>query len=213
MKDIYLFGAGVGSREILRIIGAINDINPTWNVLGFVDKDSSLHGHYIDGYPVIPYDKLVAQDNVYAACAIFNPKVRKQVVENEIEVLGYKLATIIHPSVFLPNDVSIESGVMIYPGTQISFGVALGKACLIFFNTLLGHDLKCESYVTICPGATINGTIKLNKGAFIGAGVVIHQGISVGEWSNIGIGSIVVQNVKDNNRLISLPRQIVSAES
>ena len=161
---------------------------------------------------VLDYDYIDKNVFVYVA-TIDNEEHAKQVVENEIEVLGYKLATIIHPSVFLPNDVSIESGVMIYPGTQISFGVALGKACLIFFNTLLGHDLKCESYVTICPGATINGTIKLNKGAFIGAGVVIHQGISVGEWSNIGIGSIVVQNVKDNNRLISLPRQIVSAES
>ena len=210
MKQVWLFGAGVGSREILRIIRDINKQEETWEVLGFVDKDQNIIGKEVDDLQVVSYKDMIIGADLYAICAIYDPKIRKKVIEEEIEKNGLKLATIIHPDILLPTDIKLADGVMIYPGTQISFNVKLGKGTLIFFNTLLGHDLKAGDYTTVCPSVTLNGDITLGTGAFIGAGATLHPAISIGNWTTIGIGTTVLQNVGDKKKVISMPRQIIT---
>jgi len=43
-KKIFIFSAGPGGRDVLRIIDDINENLPTWEILGFVDKDPELIG-------------------------------------------------------------------------------------------------------------------------------------------------------------------------
>ena len=210
VKKVLLFGAGVGSREILRIIRDINAQSPKWEVLGFVEADTGLIGTRLDDLPIIGFNDLKVEDGTYATCAIYDPIIRKKVVEQEIESLGLRLATVIHPSVLLPQDAKLSDGVMIYPGTQVSFNVELGRGTLVFFNTLLGHDLKTGDYCTVCPAATLNGSITLGTGAFVGAAATVHQGVSIGEWTTIGIGTTVLKNVAENKNVMSMPRQIVT---
>ena len=203
IKKILLFGAGVASREVLRMIDEINLESLTWEVIGIVDKDPELIGSELDGLPILSSEDSAIKACTHATCSIYDPVIRKKVVENEIEPLGLKLATIISPQVVIPQDMRLEDGVMIYPGTKISFNVHLGKGALVFFNTLLGHDLESGNYSTVWPSATV-------KGAFIGAGATIHQGTSIGDWSTIGIGSTILQDVGENKNVMTLPRQVVT---
>ncbi|MEC1781329.1 PglD-related sugar-binding protein [Schinkia azotoformans] len=39
MKDLIIVGAGGHGREVLEWILDINEVKPTWNVLGFIDDD------------------------------------------------------------------------------------------------------------------------------------------------------------------------------
>ena len=210
IKKILLFGAGVASREVLRMVDEINLESLTWEVIGIVDKDPELIGSELDGLPILSSEDSAIKACTHATCSIYDPVIRKKVVENEIEPLGLKLATIISPQVVIPQDMRLEDGVMIYPGTKISFNVHLGKGALVFFNTLLGHDLESGNYSTVCPSATVNGSVTLGEGAFIGAGATIHQGTSIGDWSTIGIGSTILQDVGENKNVMTLPRQVVT---
>ena len=37
MKDIAIFGVGGFGREVLALIKNINEVTPTWNIVGFFD--------------------------------------------------------------------------------------------------------------------------------------------------------------------------------
>ena len=43
MKDIVIIGAGGIGREVAWIIEEINEVNSTWNIVGFVDENREMH--------------------------------------------------------------------------------------------------------------------------------------------------------------------------
>ncbi len=56
MKDIIIVGASGFGREILRLIEKINEVSPTWKVLGFLDDNpDALKGVSIIGSIKCPY--------------------------------------------------------------------------------------------------------------------------------------------------------------
>ena len=213
LKKIYIFGAGTTGREVLRIISDINNKKPSWDVLGFVDNNSDLVGEKIDDVKVFHFTELKGIENFYAVCCAYDSKIRKNIIEKEIQYLGLKLTSIIHPDVFIPSDASIDDGVIIYSGTKLSFSVSIGKACLIFFNSLLGHDLNTGPYCTFSPSVCLNGSISMGEGVFLGSGVTVHQGVNIGDWTSVGIGSIIINNLGKNKSVMDMPRQIISDRS
>ena len=206
MEKILIFGASVGGREVFNIIQQLNEDNPTWEVLGFVDSNPALVGKEIEGYPVYGTDHGVSSNGVKAICCVMNPGIRKKVIENEIEPNGFELASIISPEGNRPKDLEVGPGSIIYPGVNISYGVQLGKSAFIFFNVMIGHDLHAGNYVTILPGATINGGVTIGDECLIGSGSTLHPGISVGRNSVVGIGTTLFEGIGEKKSAMALPR-------
>lgn len=72
MKDLYIIGAGGFGREVAWLVERINQINPTWNLKGFIDDNESRWGSKEGNYPVYGGGEyLKAQGVVYVVCAIF----------------------------------------------------------------------------------------------------------------------------------------------
>lgn len=53
MKDLYIIETGGFGREVAWLVKRINAIEPTWNLLGFLDDNEAKYGSYEDGYPVL----------------------------------------------------------------------------------------------------------------------------------------------------------------
>ena len=53
MKDLYIIGAGGFGREVAWLVERINCVNPTWNLVGFIDDQEELWGTYEDGIEVL----------------------------------------------------------------------------------------------------------------------------------------------------------------
>ena len=53
MKDLIIFGASGFGREVAWLIERINRVNPTWNLLGFMDDNEEIQGTEINGYKVL----------------------------------------------------------------------------------------------------------------------------------------------------------------
>ena len=78
MKNLMIVGAGGVGREVSLIVRQINDLEPTWNMIGFIDDNIDNWGKVINGYSVIGgVDSLdfFAEDN-YVVIAIANYKVK-----------------------------------------------------------------------------------------------------------------------------------------
>lgn len=114
----------------------------------------------------------------------------------------------INCQVFIENDVIIGNNVTIKPGVQIWDGITIEDNVFIGPNVTFTNDLKPRSKQY--PDVFLKTIIK--KGASIGANATILPGVTIGENSMIGAGSVVLRDVPDHQIWVGNPaRQIVSS--
>lgn len=102
----------------------------------------------------------------------------------------------INANVFIENDVKIGNNVTVKSGVQIWDGVILEDDVFIGPNVTFTNDFipRSKQY----PNSFLKTVIK--KGASIGANSTILGGITVGEYSMVGAGSVVTHDI-DKNQL------------
>ncbi len=118
---------------------------------------------------------------------------------------------------FLARSVSQVSrfftGIEIHPGAKIGrrlfidhgMGVVIGETCEI------GND------VTIFQGVTLGGTGKekgkrhptVKDNALIATGAKVLGSITIGEYSKIGAGSVVLKDVPEHSTVVGIPGRVV----
>lgn len=210
MKKILIFGAGRGSRDTLQLIRQINDKLRSWDVLGFIDPEEQLKGKIIDGCPVLGSEfKSSSGEKIYGITGVQIPRIRKKIIEFEIESKGFEPGILVHPSVTIPDDLNIKYGCIIYPGVIIASNVSVGKGVIVNYHTLLGIDLTVGDYSFIGPSVTITASCSVGRECIIGAGSVFMPGVSVGNSSIVGLGTKLFSSVGDAKSVTDLPRKIL----
>ena len=83
------------------------------------------------------------------------------------------------------------------------------KVTISMRTTILTHEDLGQSPLkkTIFP--TQHSPVVIKKGAYIGAGTIILQGVSIGKLSVVGAGAVVTKNVPDFSLAIGVPAKIV----
>lgn len=118
---------------------------------------------------------------------------------------------------FIPRCISNFSrfltGIEIHPKATIGrrFFIDHGMAVVIGETTIIGDD------VLIYQGVTLGGTGKehgkrhptVENNVTIGAGAKVLGNITIGESSQIGASSVVVENVPANSTVVGIPGRIV----
>jgi acetyltransferase-like isoleucine patch superfamily enzyme len=61
----------------------------------------------------------------------------------------------------------------------------------------------------LAPGVRIAGDVTLGDGVFAGIGAVVIPGISIGSWSVIGAGAVVIRNAAEGVKLVGVPAKAV----
>ena len=99
MKDLIIFGASGFGREVAWLVERINNVAPTWNLLGFMDDDDSIQGSLINGYKVLGKTKDVSSyPDAYFVCAVGASRTREKIVNNLKSVNpDIKFGTVIDP--------------------------------------------------------------------------------------------------------------------
>lgn len=109
----------------------------------------------------------------------------------------------IENEVYIGNNVTIKSGVYLWDGIIIYDNVFIGP------NVSFTNDKYPKS--KIYPEKFQKIIIK--NGASIGAGSIILGGITIGENSLIGAGSLVTKDVPDNVIVYGSPAKIIKENS
>lgn len=192
MKDIVIIGAGGIGREVAWIIEEINEVNPTWNVIGFVDENSEMHNKVLNGYKVLgnleALDKLEIKP--YVVVAIANCSVKKDIVtrlENK-----FNFATIVYPSVRVSKYIEVGRGSIIYPGVILTVNTKIGEHVIISGNCGIGHDTVIGDYSSVLWGSSFSGYDIVGNECFIGVGCSISQGIRIVKGSRVDTGGIII---------------------
>ena len=205
MVDLIIAGAGGFGKEVAWIVERINHLNPTWRILGFTDKDTSLNT--FGGYPVLGPDDVIADyGEVCVACAIGSPTGRQKVSE-AIRAINPRVQfpVLVDPSAVAAESASLSEGVIVAANAVISADVSIGRLSFVNFGAIIGHDAVLEDYVSVFPQSSILGAVRLCSLAQVGAGSQLLQGITIGKNTTVAMGSVVMKDAPENCLLMGNP--------
>lgn len=212
MKNIVIVGAGGVGRETSLIIQQINELELTWNLIGFVDDDVNSWGNFVNGYPVIggmdSLEKLSL--DTYVVVAIANYKVKKRIV-NKINN-RFKFATIVHPRVWIHDYITLGEGTIIYEGAILTTNIKVGNHVIISPKCGIGHDSIIKDYVSLLWNVNVSGNDIIEEGVMMGSASTVIQGKRIGKGSTVGAGAVVIDNIDSYSTVVGVPAKIIKVD-
>ena len=208
MKKILIVGAGGFGRELLQWIKDINAEKPTWEIGGFLDDNlQALDGVEID-YPVVgTISDWQPKDDEVFALAMGKPQLKRMVVE-KLKSRGAHFAAGIHPTALVSPFAHYGEGLVMFPYSKLSCNSTVGDFVSIL-TTPIGHDNEIGDYTMISGGCNIVRNVKIGKDVFVAAGVCIAQDVVVKDGAYIGLGSVVLKDVKAGTKVFGNPARII----
>ena len=208
MKKILIVGAGGFGRELLQWIKDINAEKPTWEIGGFLDDNlQALDGVEID-YPVVgTISDWQPKDDEVFALAMGKPQLKRMVVE-KLKSRGAHFAAVIHPTALVSPFAHYGEGLVMFPYSKLSCNSTVGDFVSIL-TTPIGHDNEIGDYTMIIGGCNIVRNVKIGKDVFVAAGVCIAQDVVVKDGAYIGLGSVVLKDVKAGTKVFGNPARII----
>ena len=105
------------------------------------------------------------------------------------------------------NNVSINRGCVINAAGTITIAsnVLIGPGVVIYSQNHMHNE--CD--VNIDEQGYITAPVVINKNVWIGARAIVLPGVTVGDNSIIGAGSIITQNIPDNSIYAGNPAKLI----
>ena len=133
------------------------------------------------------------------------------VYHKKFSVLGWKMATVFHPSAIISPRAKVLAGTVVMAGVVINIGTLVDEACIINTRASIDHDCKLGQGVHISPGAVLAGTVDVDVRAWIGVGSVVKDGLQIGEDSILGAGSTAIGDITAGTVAVGSPAKSITA--
>lgn len=207
MKDLLIIGASGFGREVAWLVERINEVTPTWNLLGFIDDNEEIRGQKINGYEVVGTHKCVVDyPNAHYVCAVGSSKIRKKIISNVKSLIpDIKFATLIDPSVKVSKLVNIGEGTIICAGSILTVNIEIGQHVIINLDCTVGHDAILNDFVTLYPSVNVSGATNIGECVELGTGMQIIQGKTIGAHTIVGAGAVVVKDLPEKCTAVGSP--------
>lgn len=194
-KKLVIIGAS-GHGKVIADIAKKNG----YHEIVFLDDDENIHE--CGGYPVIGRSHEVETINADIIVGIGNASIRKKIQQS---IPARKMATLIHPSAVVVEDVIIGVGTVIMAGAVINSGARIGTGCIVNTCASVDHDCNVGDYVHVAVGSHLCGTVSVGDGTWIGAGAIVSNNISICSECMIGAGAVVIKDTKESGVYIGVP--------
>lgn len=211
-QNIIILGASGHAKVIIDIIEKEN----VYNILGVIDVSMNV-GDVFFGYPVLGHDDDLPDLMVRnKGCKLFiaiGDNWRRAEVYRRItaSIPDADFASVLHPSAQIGRDVAIGKGVAVMAGAVINSGTSIGDFVIINTRSGIDHDNKIQSFSSFAPGAISGGNVSVGEYSAIAIGAVILHGISIGCHTIIGASSLVTGHVEDYRVAWGTPAKVVRA--
>lgn len=211
MEELAIYGFGGLGREIASIIERINEIVPTWKIVGFFDDGITVdtanrYGKVMGGMNEL--NNWPKRLNVVMAIA--DPHILQKLV-GKITNANICFPNIIAPTVlfFDRNTIHLGKGNVICHSCRISCDVSLGDFNLLNGGVSLGHDVKLEDFNVMQPEVRISGQTSIGNANFFGVRSLTLQGLKIGNHTRIGSCSVIMRNTQDGMTYFGNPAKIL----
>lgn len=199
-NKLLIIGASGHGKVLADIAKKMN----IWDNIAFLDDDTSkkevldleVIGTITEAYKYIYSCSFIV--------GIGNNEIRKHIQE-EINSKNGGIATLIHPSACIGEEVKIGKGTAIMANTVINSGTKIGNGCIINTAATVDHDNIISDFVHISPGAHLAGGVKIGATSWLGLGSTVNNNISIISNTLIGAGGVVVKDIKESGTYAGVP--------
>ena len=214
MKKIIIIGGRGNGTVIASLIEDINKVEPTYEIIGFLN-DNFKTNEKINGYSVLgKINKITCYkylDCLFVYALISTNKAEERIkMFEELEIPFENMVTLIHPSAVISDQATLGVGVIIMPNVTVSPNATVKEFTQIYANSVIGHDTEIEPFVFIANSSSIGSFIKIGEGAHIGSNATIRERVNIGKYSVIGMGSVVLNDIKSYTVNIGVPSKELS---
>lgn len=138
--------------------------------------------------------------------AIGNPQVRRRMQEMLLAA-GKQVATLIHPSAAIGEDVAIGIGTLVAAGAVVNPGAVIGNGCIINTCASVDHDCVLADFVHVAVGAHVAGTVSIGTETWVGAGATVSNNLQICGGCMIGAGAVVVKSITESGTYVGVPAE------
>ena len=202
-SGVWVIGGG-GHAKV--VIDALQSADRT--VAGVLDSDPKLNGRSIMGVTITaPFDpySLAELGIERAVIAIGNNKVRKVLAE---QIPGVAWETVVHPHAYVAPSVRLFPGAVVVAGVVIQAESVIGSHAIINTGASVGHDCVVGDYAHVAPGARMAGAAQLGEGAWLGISSCVIEKRSIGAWTMIGAGAVVLEDIPCGVMAAGVPAKV-----
>jgi sugar O-acyltransferase (sialic acid O-acetyltransferase NeuD family) len=205
MKNLIILGARGFGREVYDLAKYSLGYGTEFVVKGFLDDNKEALNGFV-GYPEIldSVENYIIQENDTFICALGAVKWADY-YSKIITSKGGNFINLIHKKAVLRQNVKLGVGIIIAHGSLISADVTIGNFSQIMSYCILGHDVVVGKYCRIGDYAFLGGFTQIEDNVFVAVRSTLVDRIVVGSNSVIGVGSVVIKNVKENTSVFGVP--------
>jgi sugar O-acyltransferase (sialic acid O-acetyltransferase NeuD family) len=205
MRSVIVVGAGGHGKVVVSALQAQG-----CEIRAIFDDDSAKWGQTLLGLPISgPIDRLGDSDPFPVIIALGSPTLRMQLAER----FTREWATVIHPTAFVHDSVTIGPGTVVFAGAVIQPGTQIGAHVIINTSSSIDHDCMIADFVNVGPGAHLASTVHVARGADLCTGATIIPSILIGELAVVGAGATVIRDVPSFTTVVGCPAQPIHRRS
>lgn len=211
MKNLIIIGARGFGREVYNLFLKCKNANPDWEIecKGFLDSKSDALLAYNNYPPVISsVEDYEIKPNDIFLCALGDVHYKKLYVE-KILSKGGTFISLIHPDAEIDLNTKIGIGCIIRTACSISCDVEIGDFVTIMGYSVLGHDCKVKNWSHLGAYSFLGGFSEVGELCTIHPGARLLPHKKVGDNATIGVGSVILKNVKPGVTVFGNPAKIL----
>lgn len=206
MRDLIILGDGVHGVEMAEIVERVNQVTPTWNLIGYLSAKEKLpSASSRNGYPILGF---WGDGDTYSNAAL--------IPDNEwpksLSIPHERLISLIDPSTFVSRTAHIGVGSVIYPNCYIGLNARIGDFTFCLSGSIINHDDILEDRVVLASGVTLAGSVHVEANCYLGQSCTIRQYLRIGRGSTIGMGAVVVKDVSPDSIIVGNPGRLLRSK-
>ncbi len=203
-QKLVIYGTGGLGREVHDIAESMG----AWEIVGWLD-DGEPSESTVRNLPILGGGDWLAQNSpVHVAVAIGSPQVRRRLFA-KVKAGGHKIASIISPHAVIGGEVRLGEGVILMQNAVLTSDVQVGEGAILNAGCIAAHDSRLGDFATMAPLSGLMGYATIQEGVNLGAGAIVMPSVTVGEWSIVGAGAVLKDDVPPNVTVVGVPGRVV----
>lgn len=202
---LVIVGGGGHAKVIFDIFAQVGE----YEIVGFTSL--AVEPAQCLGYPRLGADDhlphLLSSGIRHAFVALGDNR-RREAQTKYLKQHGFRLANAISPDARVSLHSRLGEGVAIMPGAIVGPEATVAEGAIVNTNASVDHDCVVGPYAHVAPGCALAGGVRLGEGVLFGIGSVAIPNVSVGAWSVVGAGSVVVRDIPDGVVAMGSPARI-----
>lgn len=201
MKRLMIIGAGGHGKVV-----ADAALQAGWQDIRFADARFPELTR-LRQWPIVGNDRdlLRAPPDVDGLIIAVGNNRSRAALHQRFQAAGWPMVSIIHPAAVVSPFAQLGAGSVVLAGAIINIDASIGEAAIINSGAVVEHDCVLGLGVHVSPQAALAGGVSVGDFSWVGIGSSVRQAVHVGSGVTIGAGAAVIADVPDGLTVAGVP--------